>query len=111
MSDVEEAEGRAMVMHRAAGRCEVGMSPGCATSLPEWHHRQSRRMGDHRPSNGLAACRACHSWIHANPGESIRLGWIVPTWEDPAGVLALVLLRGQYPPEWARLTVGGTYTT
>lgn len=108
---VTEAEGRAMVMHRALGRCEVGVDPGCVTSQPEWHHRQRRgHARDHRPCNGLAACRPCHSWIHAHPVDAMAKGWIVSTSvPTPAPVAALVRMRGESAPTWCELTPGGTY--
>lgn len=96
-------EGRAQVMHRALGACEIE-SPACERTAPEWHHRQSRRGGVHSPDNGLAACRPCHGWVHANPATARANGWTVSLWVDPATVPAVV--RG-YP---VTLSPGGTYS-
>jgi len=96
-------EGRAQVMHRALGACEIE-SPACEHTTPDWHHRQSRRGGAHGPDNGLAACRPCHRWVHANPAAAQANGWTVSLWADPATVPALV--RG-HP---VTLTAGGTYS-
>lgn len=103
-----------MVMHRSLGRCEVGVVINCDTSHVEWHHRQRRGRQDHRPSNGLAACRPCHAWIHAHPQEAVAKGWIVlavgDTGVPPQEVAAWVRARGESQPEWYTLTTGGTYT-
>jgi hypothetical protein len=99
----EMVEGRAQVMHRALGVCEVRVTEDCRRREPEWHHRQSRRTGRHGPENGLAACRSCHGWVHAHPEEATRNGWIVPTWAEPEDVRALIV--GVY----RTLTRGGTY--
>lgn len=99
-----------MVMHRALGRCEVQVVPSCRPGEPEWHHRQRRgHAHDHAPSNGIAGCRPCHSYIHAHPEESRDRGWIVPTTTSPAVVPALVRRRGVDPPQLVTLTPGGTY--
>lgn len=100
-----------MVMHRSLGRCEVGVSPDCVTSQPEWHHRQRRgHAHDHRPSNGLAACRPCHAHIHAHPSEAVANGWIVPTTGDPEFVPAQIRRHGEAAREPVVLTSGGTYS-
>lgn len=106
-----EAEGRAMVMHRALGMCEVQVVPGCRQGEPEWHHRQSRRADDHRPSNGLAVCRPCHNWLHAHPREAVAHGWIVLVAGNlpPAEVAVLLHPRGTGPAVWVNLSPGGTY--
>lgn len=98
-----EEEGRAQVMHRASGVCEVRCSPLCEPRRPEWHHRQSRRGGRHGPENGLAACRACHSWIHAEPEQAREQGWMVGMWEEPEEIPARIA------GEFRTLTAGGTY--
>jgi hypothetical protein len=108
---VNAAEGRAVVMHRALGQCEVGVAPGCIPSQPEWHHRKLRSRGvDHGPANGLAACRPCHRWIHLNVAEAAGYGWVLPsTCTKPSAVPALVRRRGVDPPAPVTLTAGGTY--
>lgn len=34
-------------------------------------------------SNLISLCRECHSYIHANPAESYKYGWLLKTWQDP----------------------------
>jgi len=51
------------------------------------HHRKLRSQGGgDEPYNILIVGDEIHSWIHANPEKAWELGWIVPSWEDPANV-------------------------
>ena len=105
-------EGRAMVKQRALGRCEVGITTNCRIAGPvDHHHRQRREGGDHRPSNGIAACRDCHRYIHANPAESWANGWICTLLGQatPASVPVLLHPRGEAQAAWVLLSEGGTY--
>lgn len=72
--DVGESESRQIVMQRAGGRCE-----SCGAVAPlEWSHRKARSQGGlWTPSNGIGACRVCHSYFHANPEEARANGWFV----------------------------------
>ena len=98
-----------MVMHRALGRCEVGVDPRCISSRTEWHHRQRRREGDHQPSNGLSVCRWCHVHIHTHPEEARMYGWIVSFAAPPEDQPAFLRLHGEGERRWVTLTPGGTY--
>lgn len=112
MEAVTPEEGRAMVLHRSLGRCEVQVSPVCRPDGPvDWHHRQRRGNGDHRPSNGLAACRACHAHIHLHPEEAWGYGWISTALgrADPVTVPVLLHPRGEPQATWVLLSHGGTY--
>jgi hypothetical protein len=31
-------------------------------------------------------CRPCHEHVHAHPAESYEQGWLVHTYDDPAGI-------------------------
>lgn len=70
---------------RSGGACEV-QSKVCTGEAQVFHHRQSRARKDQRPVNGLHACDACHKHIHAEVGKARLMGWIVPSWFDPADV-------------------------
>jgi 5-methylcytosine-specific restriction endonuclease McrA len=70
------------------------------------HHRLLRSHGtDNSPENLLSLCGSgttgCHGAVHANPAKARARGHIVPSWDDPAGVLVLTW-RG-----WLRLTPDG----
>jgi hypothetical protein len=71
------------VRSRSRGICEV---PSCSARANHFHHRKSRRFGDHRAVNTLHVCSDCHAWIHGNPDASYVLGYLVPSWQDPAEV-------------------------
>lgn len=47
------------------------------------HHRQSRRGGNHEPSNLLLLCGSgttgCHGWAHRHPEKAYAEGWSVRT--------------------------------
>ena len=82
---------RGQLILRSGGRCETC---GVALGSPGWsaHHRCLRGMGGTRRaginalSNLLAVCgsgsTACHGWIHGNPKEAYRLGWMMPSADD-----------------------------
>jgi hypothetical protein len=98
-----EAEGRAAVLERSWGRCEL-----CGRAAPEaWAHRVARsHLGAWCPLNGLALCEGpegCHPWTHRNPGLARAGGWIVPGWGDPRAVP--VWLRRPEGAGWWQLRV------
>lgn len=74
---------RQEVRRRSGGRCEI---LACDKRADHFHHRKLRRHGDHRSVNTLHVCNEHHQWIHANVEASITMGWIVPSWKDPAEV-------------------------
>ena len=88
----ELAESRRVVLARSKGRCELGVVFGCRGKAEHLHHRRLRRHGDHRACNLLHLCLLCHDWIHRNPEESYREGWLVKGHDDPASIR---ILRGK----------------
>lgn len=72
------------------------------------HHRKLRsRGGVDAAENIVLACGSgttgCHGWMHANPAEATRLGYIVSRWGDPADTPILHSLYG-----WVLLLPDGT---
>lgn len=72
------------------------------------HHRKLRsRGGADAADNLILACGSgttgCHGWMHANPAEATLLGFIVPSWADPATVPIRHALYG-----WVLLLPDGT---
>lgn len=68
---------------RAMGFCEK-----CGTEMVSGgdvrHHRKLRSQGGrHTLDNLVLICQACHTWIHANPGDAYALGWLVNSWNEP----------------------------
>lgn len=78
-------EARQAMRRRSKGICEVG-SQNCNGKASQFHHRKLRRHRDQRECNGLHACDPCHVLIHAKVGLSQAMGWLVPSWLDPAMV-------------------------
>jgi hypothetical protein len=74
---------RDMVLTRDGGSCVC-----CGDLLPAvWHahHRLLRsRGGDDTTSNLCSLCSGCHSRVHSNPTWATRLGFMVPSGQDPA---------------------------
>ena len=54
------------------------------------HHRQLRRGGAEGAVNKLYIGAKLHDWIHNNPVEAAKLGWIVSQYEDPAEVIVVI---------------------
>lgn len=58
------------------------------------HHRKLRSQASkqevHLPQNLIVLCGSgttgCHGWVHANPAESYRNGWLVQSWQAPEEV-------------------------
>lgn len=68
---------RKIVAAREQERC---LRCGTPTQAPQWHHRRSRSVRDphtHCPCNGVHLCLTCHTWVHANPFEARKSGFIV----------------------------------
>lgn len=76
-------ETKAAVRRRSGNVCELS---GCSERAVHFHHRKLRRFGDHRDVNCLHLCLWHHEAIHANPGKSYLLGWLVRSTLDPAVV-------------------------
>ena len=75
-----------IVAARDGGKCLK-----CLGEATDIHHRIPRGMGgtsDPERNYGLAnlvsLCRECHDWVHANPQEARKTGFLVGSWDDPA---------------------------
>ena len=62
--------------------CQVRVR-GCEGQAVDVHEPRTRgRGGSHLDErNTLAVCRACHRWVHQNPGEATRLRFLIHSWE------------------------------
>jgi len=57
--------------------CEARVAVGCHLLGEHFHHILPRsRGGEDAAENGLLVCAPCHAWIHANPSEAKRAGWL-----------------------------------
>lgn len=77
--------GRAIILRRSQGRCEL-----CGRVGTNVHHRM-RQGRPWNPANLLRVCGSgnasgCHGWIETHPGHAGELGLIVPRGHDPAPV-------------------------
>lgn len=70
----KRAKGRARAKEDLAAECEIR---GCTARAQERHHilRRSAGGSDFR-SNTMDICSAHHAYIHANPAESYKQGWL-----------------------------------
>lgn len=65
---------RAEVAERSEGRCERCLSRRAV----HMHHRRTRSHGGSHAAENLAhLCSVCHDYVHANPAESYRDGWLI----------------------------------
>jgi hypothetical protein len=63
--------------------CAVRVEGVCTGRAQHRHHRKLRsRGGSNDPANLLDVCLRCHDYIHRHPKESIRRGWMLPSWAD-----------------------------
>jgi 5-methylcytosine-specific restriction enzyme A len=76
---------RRTILSRDGECCVRCHYPAC-----DVHHRKPKGMGgtsDEEVAFGLAnlisLCRECHSYIHAHPAESYKLGYLVRSWDNP----------------------------
>lgn len=82
-------ETKAFVRRRSGNKCEA-RAEGCTGKATQFHHRQLREHGDHRDVNCLHVCAWCHiPVIHGHPELSYVMGWLVPSYMDPAEVPVL----------------------
>jgi hypothetical protein len=79
---------------RSGGRCEIARD-GCTERAVDPAHRKGRKDGGRHGAakelnnqlvNVLHACRACHTWCHANPAQAKApgVGWQLEEWQVPA---------------------------
>jgi len=74
------------VLNRAGNYCEKCGKVGEDFAL---HHRKLKsRGGKDSVANLMAVHHSCHNMgtdsIHANPAHATKMGWMVPSWADPA---------------------------
>ena len=74
------------VLNRAGNYCEKCGNSGYDFAL---HHRRLKSQGGKdEVCNLMAVHHKCHNMgtdaIHMNPAKSIEMGWIVPSWAQPA---------------------------
>lgn len=99
-----EKHAKGLVKERSQGVCEIQLPAVCLGKATNFHHRQNRgrgKVGEWRASNGLYICGSgttgCHGRITNTNGhrpEYERVGWIVPSWQDPAEVPVLIWPTG-----------------
>lgn len=54
----------------------------CTGRAVHMHHRKRRSQGGtNDPTNLIAVCVACHSYIHNHPAISYERGWLVHSWD------------------------------
>lgn len=93
---VPAARGRRIVRERAGGMCELALPAVCTRAATDYAHRAPRGMGGTSapgswcPCNGLAACRACHSWAEAHPVDAEARGWRLTAPSVPNAVPAVI---------------------
>ena len=82
----EEKQARALVRVRSGGWCEMRLT-GCLGEATDFSHRVGRGQGGPwTASNGLDACRMCHSWCGMRDDEANSLGLTLKSWQDPTVV-------------------------
>lgn len=89
--------------------CGMGIGPegrGVGWAL---HHRLLRSQGPrHTPDNLITVCQLgasqCHDWIHGNPADARKGGWLLSGRQEPLAVP--VLIAGQ---RWVYLGADGLY--
>lgn len=67
---------RPVVLRRSGGYCEAN-TPDCppgAHQAQHVHHKRGKRYEE--PSDLLHVCFAAHHYIHCNPEQSYRIGWM-----------------------------------
>lgn len=102
----EEKLARALVRARSGGWCEMRLA-GCLGLATDFSHRIRRSQGGPwTASNGLFACRVCHTWCGMRDDEANLLGLTLKSWQDPtvepvayqnAGLVVLDDLGGLWP--------------
>ncbi len=113
MSGPIPTRAREAIRRRDGGVC---FRCGCG-GVMDLHHRQRRREGGHGLANLIALCPGCHRWVHANPTEARRCGWIVSSLAagEPAEIPArhytgdYVLLDDDGGARWVRYEDAGAY--
>jgi len=68
-------------LRRHMKRIKKTLAMGACACCGQWrmlheHHRQLRAQGGH-DGPVVRVCFDCEIWIHANPNEATRTGWII----------------------------------
>lgn len=80
----ELAAAKPVLLERSQGRCEAQVSKLCTGVGVHAHHiRRRAQSGPNDPENLLWVCHFCHDWLHYNPEEAMRLGFIVRSTGGP----------------------------
>ena len=66
----------------------------CGRGGSNVHHRRMRSQSPkavvHNLENMIVLCGSgssgCHGWVHGNPEESYKQGWLVESWQSPEDV-------------------------
>jgi hypothetical protein len=77
----EERVAKSFTRGRSQGWCELRVLGVCLGRAREFSHRWAEGQGGPWcASNGLDSCglAGCHGWLHRNPIEAKRLGWVIP---------------------------------
>jgi hypothetical protein len=102
---------KAVILRRDGGCALRGGPHGPCWGPVDAHHRRLLGQGgsaapeSHRASNGIAACRGHHDWIHRSRLKAEGLGLIVSRYRDPTAIP--VSLDGGRSRKW--LTDDGDY--
>lgn len=74
---------RPILLERSGGKCEAHVAKLCTGVGAHAHHiRRRAQQGANDPDNLLWVCHFCHDWLHYNPEEANRLGFIARTGES-----------------------------
>jgi 5-methylcytosine-specific restriction endonuclease McrA len=74
---------REALRERARGRCERCHRPDHKVICQAHHKRLRSQGGSDEPDNLAYLCstigtrQGCHQWVHDNPAEAARDGWII----------------------------------
>lgn len=72
------AKARRDAMHRSGGRCHASIAQTCSGHAEHVHHMKLRSQGGtNELSNLLVCCFSCHEWIHRNPEEAAKKGFLI----------------------------------
>jgi hypothetical protein len=76
--DPSWADAREERLYVDRGACQF-VHADCHPGSEQVHHRRpsDRRTGDHDQARLVTVCLIAHGIIHANPGWSVRHGWLL----------------------------------
>lgn len=72
----------------------------CRGESVDVHHRKLKGLGGtsddevaYGTANLITLCRTCHTYVHGNPTESYKTGYLVHSWDDPE-LIGVITSRG-----------------